>query len=135
MERELIGRGNEHFVYRSKVNPKVLLKKPNIITLLLSKFSGDKPSDLRRQLQETQTTLQSTMVRIPRTRLVTFGSGYIIDQDFIEEDHSISNIRSFLRDQNVPILVHLYDSNSNNFICNEGISIGLILFWALLPEF
>jgi len=75
------------------------------------------------------------MVRIPRTRLVTFGSGYIIDQDFIEEDHSISNIRSFLRDQNVPILVHLYDSNSNNFICNEGISIGLILFWALLPEF
>jgi len=34
MERELIGRGNEHFVYRSKVNPKVLLKKPNIITLL-----------------------------------------------------------------------------------------------------
>jgi hypothetical protein len=90
---------------------------------------GDPVEILREELGVCQKLVEETCVRIPKTQIyrtnsVCFGRfvvrSYVIRQDYVEEDGSVSNIREVLQQQGLVTLLDEYDHEPGNFVGNGG---------------
>lgn len=114
MERERIGQGYEHTVYRAKHNPEWVLKKPRI-----HQYFSSNALQIRQEIQEKQELLAESTIKIPETRIFSLQKGYVIAQKFIDEDNSVE-VEEHLQEQNIPHVMHRYHNNPQNFISNSG---------------
>ncbi len=132
-ERELIARGMEHRVWKSKKgNPDIVLKTPRLANHL-SLLGFDPASKMRQELAEAKVSLTNTDIRIPRTLIYGVSkriianlriASYVIGQKHIREDGSIHNHQGHLESQGLPSLVQECKHEPKNFISEKG-----TLYW------
>lgn len=117
-EREYIGHGVEHTVFKAHSTLPMVLKKPNPLTLFGVKLHGG-PEIIKRELQEAYKNIENTGVLIPKTRVIPFARGYVIAQEYIPDDSSVS-IEDYLLKHGNERLIRRYASNAANFIASGG---------------
>lgn len=120
MEREYIGKGSSHWVFRARNHPNKVLKVPTNFSLMLLKLSAGGTKHLRQELEASAGFVEGSGIIIPKTRIIGQKKGYIIIQDLIEKDESIPNIPEYVQKQSNRFMQDLYDSSPDNFIsCNS----------------
>jgi hypothetical protein len=124
MERQFVGQGWEHQVYRSKSHPNKVIKVPTPESLRFFKFFRLDPKLVQKEYQEAVSLVADTTIKIPDTRFLYLRDRYYIVQDFIEEDFSLKNARELLKNQGLFELLEKYDRGGSNFISNRG-----TLYW------
>ena len=124
MEREYIGEGNQHIIYRSRQNPGYVLKKPRLRHLLaLNVFFST--TDIKNDLENAESITRNEAI-IPEARLFTFRKtyfmifnfeSYIIRQKWLEPTTSEEITPNFQNN----LLRDLYENAPDNFISQEGV--------------
>lgn len=130
-ERQLLSSGIEHTVLLStlRLSLSVVLKKPNCFNYV-SMVGKDRAAVLRQELSQAKELIKDTDVQIPRTLIYGVNGrflyifptkGYIIGQEYIEEDGSVPNMQEHLQNQGLVSLVDEYIHEPRNFISRGGI--------------
>ena len=68
-------------------------------------------------------------VRVPRTIVLFTRRGYKIQQTYIQEDHSVQDVATYLREAGQPFLAARATVSDDNFLTHEGV------VWAIDPTF
>jgi hypothetical protein len=125
-EFEFIGQGHDHLVYRSPYNPTRFFKKPRFINNLTLFLSGMKVEDIQKELDQAQSLLESTPIKIPNTRIVKKGAGfrifqsYRMFQDQVIEDQSIPDMEETIRLTGISLMIDKYWEDPRNFKSSGG---------------
>lgn len=125
--RELIGRGIEHNVYKARLGKSAVLK----ISRFFNRLSlGINPAPVIRQEREkAQALISNTDVRIPRTLIISFDAKvlgvpvkrYVMGQQYIQDDGSVMDIGRHLAGQGLDTLVDEYVHEPRNFKSHKGV--------------
>jgi|SRR3989344_74059 len=126
--REVVAVGMEHVVVRPRCENPEVLKKSRLFNSF-SFWPKDPREILRQELRDAQSLVSGTNLAIPRTQIYGvdrdfFGfkiNGFVVRQDFIEEDGSVSDVQKYLADQNLDSLVEELRHEPRNFISRKGI--------------
>lgn len=123
MEREYVGRGGEHKVFRMKKLRNYVIKTPTIFNLWFLKTFGLSAEIIKKEYAEGEALTENTGIRVPFSivRLRENGRRYSITQQYIKEDHSIDDVRAYIQSRNLPHVLDRYDLSPQNFITNDGI--------------
>lgn len=119
-EREFLGEGVEHKVYRALAHD-VVLKIPKSKFDYLKLFTNA-PKNVLREIKEAEKRVEGTDIQLPETRVFKFGRSYIISQKTIEEDYSIPNLAEEMEKykNSNRFLYTTYLSNPRNFASRNG---------------
>lgn len=126
MEKILIGQGWEHRVYRLPQYPEWVFKVPTKQQrLFLALFLFD-AKIIEQEYREAEHILDNSRVKIPQSTFFYYRDKhkYLIKQQFIQEDDSISDPRQFMIDNHLHHLIEHYDRSSLNFLSNQE-----FLYW------
>lgn len=120
-DRTLLGRGMEHEVYLPSRQNGHVLKVPRGRNLV-SIFPEKAVPMIRQELKNAEELVSGTRIRIPDTQVFKMPSrlGYVIKQERIEEDHSVPDVESHLKSQNLQTLVDEFKHEPKNFISSQG---------------
>ncbi len=128
MERERIGGGWEHEVYKSRREGWVL-KRPKLPVILVNNLMRFDARDVRDDLRQAQAVVgETSFVDIPTSRIFEFNgsflgvnySSYIIVQRYVKEDGSVTDIENQLRTSGQEYLANRYTIMNENFVSNMG---------------
>ena len=92
MSRERIGIGLEHEVFNSSAHPEYVLKRPRFLHNLVLNTFYDGIKTLKDETGQAATILSELGVQIPSARYFKINRGYVIAQDYIEEDESVEPV-------------------------------------------
>ena len=121
-EREKIGSGWEHNIFRSSIDGWVL-KKPKEATLFFLRLLTKTPGELiKEEVESNSERLTKNNIFFPETRVFTFGAGYVIAQKYVEEDNSLDNggKRYRIEQTGDSYLINLFTREESNFRSNGG---------------
>lgn len=120
LERQIVGRGCEHTVYRSQHKDWVL-KTPRWSVLLCGIILDKIPSQIiAGEFKKARELSQNTGVIFPETRVFPFGKGYVVVQKYIQEDYSVSDPEECLLKTGNEDMINAYEIKPDNFIAHEG---------------
>ncbi len=119
MERELVGQGGEHTVYKANTKKEVVIKKPRPLTHLSVKYLWGGAEKIKQEIEEAQLLVENTVVTIPNTRVWSMHNSYLVTQEMIEEDNSV-NIGEQLQEYGPHSLYTLYQLSPENFASQNG---------------
>lgn len=120
LERQIVGKGCEHTVYKSQHKDWVL-KTPRWSVLLCGIILDKMPSQIiAGEFKKAQQVSKDTGVIFPETRVFPFGNGYIVAQKYIQEDHTVSDPEEYLLKTGNEDVINAYEIKPDNFIAHEG---------------
>jgi hypothetical protein len=125
-----IGRGKEHIVYHEPGSDWVI-KVPRALPLwMLNKLFGG-PSRVVKEVADMLRRLTESdgKVRVPTTIVLFTRQGYKIQQAYIQEDHSVRDVATYLREAGQPFLAARATVSGDNFLTCKGV------VWAIDPTF
>lgn len=126
MQREIVGRGIEHIVWRDPSDPNYVYKKPTLTQHIFLILAGVDANAIVDEIEYSKGLVRNTGLVIPETTVVIERNrfDYRIRQRFIEKDSHTPDLALFLREQGTPFFVDKYLLKPQNFIWNQG-----VLYW------
>jgi hypothetical protein len=119
-EFEFVGRGHDHIVRRSPYNPHRLLKKPRFLNNLNLFLTGMGAGDIKQELDYAEKVVENSPIRIPKTRVIKRGFGYLMIQDEVIEDKSISDIGEIINAAGIQLIIDKFWEDPVNFKVSGG---------------
>lgn len=127
---QVLSEGIENTVLRPVSGvPNIVLKIPRPLNYL-SMLGRDQAGVLRQELGEAKTLVEGTAIQIPST-VIRDGTersilglktrSYLIRQQYVEEDGTVSDVEGHLSQQGLPTLVDEYKHEPRNFVSNSGV--------------
>lgn len=120
MSKEYLGRGVEHITYKTKIgNRDYVLKKPRAYNAWTLRHMFGGTDTLRHELKNSIALAAKSDVVVPKTRIIPFKRGYVMGQEFIENDKSVPSIRRAIQEtDNSALLLH-YETRPQNFLSHD----------------
>lgn len=115
-----LGGGLEHKVWQRSDAPDIVFKTPKKINaVLLNRYFGG-VQKVRDELEEAGKTAETVGLKAPRTIIEPFGKNYMMAQEYIQDDHSVTDIDERLRNCGNEDFLTWYQQNPSNFASREG---------------
>jgi hypothetical protein len=120
VERTLLGEGNEHRVWESRHNG-VVLKTPRILNSLSVKLRGRQALEvIQSEIDFNKDKCNDAKIRFPETRVFSMNGSYVLLQQYIAEDGTLSDAEIRNKVSTDPYFLSIYDQRPQNFISNGG---------------
>lgn len=119
-EREVAGEGFEHNIFWTSPDRRWVKKLPR--RLNYASMAGlNRSHAIKNEVSQAQELVEGTAVKLPITHVHRLNGGYIIHQQWNEEDNSVSNVREHLTQEGLQTLVDEHKHESLNFVSQEGV--------------
>lgn len=119
IDRQFLGEGNEHKVWKSRYDSWVL-KTPKLVNNLSLMIGRKKVGEiLRAEISFNKERCNACKIKSPLTRVFPSKSGYVLLQQYIDEDSSLSIPEVFELISRDSYISSIYYQKPENFISSK----------------